>query len=282
MESDSARVPLLDKPITNRDSSSYKSKHQIIPEPFYITYICCCCSDKNNLTTFEYTSFQTLLSQCIIPFNTNNPEHQDKLSTLFTLAQTELIKHKPQFQHEEQGVLWKEFGFQTNIPANDFRGGGLKSLECMIHFSNNHSQELGEMFNTEFFSFGVIMIKMCFKMRMFFRLFDKDDLNKQIQIQQNGDAMCNRKELKRFCEGLIMDKDFFYKIVNMGLLITWKKYVQRFEIDKGVLNILKIDVIVKEVVNIVKEVFQDRNDYESIYHALVKKYNDINIHNKYI
>ena len=275
MESDSARVPLLDKPSTTNDNTP--SKHQIIPEPFYITYLCCCCSDKqNNLTTTEYDSFQTLLSQCLIPFSTSNPRHQDKLSTLFTLAQPRLIKHKPQFQQEEQGTLWKEFGFQTNIPSNDFRGGGLKSLECMIHFSKNYPNELGEMFNTEFFSFAIIMIKMCFKMRTVFRLFDVDDLNKQIQMQKNGEYLCDRKELKRFCKALSVDNEFFYKVVNMGMLITWKMYVQRIDIDKGELNILKIDVIVNEVVNIVKEVFDNESDCERIQEALVKKYNDIN------
>lgn len=277
MESDSTRIPLLDKPSTNADNT--QSKHQIIPEPFYITYLCCCCSDKqNNLTITEYTSFQTLLSQCIIPFNTTNPQHQDKLSTLFTLAQPQLIKHKPQFQQEEQGTLWKEFGFQTNIPSNDFRGGGLKSLECMIHFSKNYPNELGEMFNTDFFSFAIIMIKMCFKMRTVFRLFDVDDLNKQIQIQNNEEDLCNRKELKRFCKALSEDNEFFYKVVNMGMLIMWKIYVQRIDVNKGELNILKIDVIVNEVVNVIKEVFDNESDCERIQEALVKKYNDINIH----
>jgi hypothetical protein len=277
MESDSARIPLLDKPSTNADNT--QSKHQIIPEPFYITYLCCCCSDKqNNLTTTEYTSFQTLLSQCLVPFNTTDTEHQNKLSTLFTLAQPQLIKHKPQFQQEEQGTLWKEFGFQTNIPSNDFRGGGLKSLECMIHFSKNYPNELGEMFNTEFFSFAIIMIKMCFKIRTVFRLFNVDDLNKQIQIQNNEEDLCNRKELKRFCKALSDDNEFFYKVVNMGMLITWKMYVQRIDVNKGELNILKIDVIVNEVVNVIKEVFDNESDCERIQEALVKKYNDINIH----
>lgn len=276
MEPDSARVPLLEKPFDDLDLLSI-SKTQIIPEPFYITYICCCCSDKSDLTTLEYTSFESLVSRCNISFDSSNSEHRDKLSTFLALARAELIKHKPQFQSEEQGLLWKEFGFQTNSPENDFRGGGLMSLECMIHFGKSYSQELGEMFNTEFFCFAIIVIKLCFKMRLLFRLFDKEDLNKQIQLQKNNN-MCNRRELKRFCNSLIKEKGFFYKIVDYGLLITWKKYVQRLEIEKGVLNILKIDGIVDEAVNAVKEAFQEHKDHESIQNALIKQHNDINIH----
>lgn len=268
MKSDSTILSLLET--DNASIKDLPSKHQVIPKNCFQTYICCCCNNSNDLTQHEYTSYKNLVTHCNILFDINNDEHKTKLNTFHTYAKAELIKHKPQLETEESGVLWKDFGFQSEIPENDFRGGGVMSLDCMINFSNDFSKEIGEMFNTECFCFAIIAIKLCFFLRVYFMLFDKDEMERQkksVKINISG-----RKEMKRFCNGLSKDDNFFYEIFNWVMLITWKMYKERFEHGKGVLNMLKVDPIINEVIGLVEKVFGEESDEYQIKEKLRKVY----------
>ena len=267
MKTDSTLVSLLQP--DNIPTHDSKSKEQVIPANCFSTYICCCCV-SNDLTTHEYNSFTTLVHHCNVSFDITNAEHKAKLSTFFTYAQTELLKHKLQLQDEQKGVLWKEFGFQSEIPENDFRGGGVMSLDCMIRFSNDFSKEIGEMFNTECFCFAIIAIKLCFMLRVYFRLFDNDEMERQKKSVKID--ICGRKEMKRFCNGLCRDDNFFYEVFNWIMLITWKIYKERFEDGQGVLNMLKVDPIVHQVIGLVGKVFGEESDGDKIKARLRKEY----------
>lgn len=145
------------------------------------------------------------------------------------------------------------------------------SLECMLHFHKEHAKELGEMFNTEYFCFAVIMIKICFNVRLMFWLFSKEEMEKQVQV--NEIKGCGRKEMKKFCKGLFREEEFFYNVVDMGMLMVWKKYKERFEGGKGVLNMLKVDPIVREMVEGVGKAFKEERDYGKVKERLIKEYN---------
>jgi hypothetical protein len=66
------------------------------------------------------------------PYNKEDTNHEAKLIKLWKVANPSILLEN------RVSKQWKILGFQGTDPATDFRGGGLFSLECMIHFGENH------------------------------------------------------------------------------------------------------------------------------------------------
>lgn len=157
MEDDEALELLIPK--TQTQQTNCISTIQIIPLPCLIRYFCCCIN-HHLMTRDEYGLFISLQHQTRIKYNKSLQEHEDKLNK-FNEECRQLLPEK-QMQNE---VLWKSYGFQTNEPRNDFRDGGIHSLDFMFYFIEEHQNEAKELFLIEQFGFATTAIEVTFKLR---------------------------------------------------------------------------------------------------------------------
>ena len=112
----------------------------------------------------------------------------------------------------------------------------------MNYFMRNYNNEVKEMIKLNYFSFGVVCIRITFLVRLFLFLSKKQDIkNQQLTNKIEG---CSRKELKAFVYYLSNDNIILLDILSSILIFIKQKYIQEMDENKKELNFLLIDPII--------------------------------------
>lgn len=94
-----------------------------------------------HLSAVQIERLEQLRAYISVPYDGNNPEHQEGLRKLWKLA----------FPHLPCTVLktaqWKEMGWQGDDPGTDFRGAGLYGLENLIYLGDKHPDTFQKLMN---------------------------------------------------------------------------------------------------------------------------------------
>lgn len=159
MEDDEVHEFLIQKPTVQQSNNI--SSVQIIPLTCIDRYLCCCINHYL-ITKEEYSLFISIQQQTRIKYSKSNQVHESKLNRFNEECKKLLHETRSNSKNE---VLWKLYGFQTNEPRNDFRDGGIHSLDFMTYFIEEHSSEAKELFQIEQFSFATSAIEVTFKLR---------------------------------------------------------------------------------------------------------------------
>ena len=207
---------------------------QIIEKSLLDKYLCCCCDSAYDLTIKEYNLFEKLKNETIILYDETNKEHEQNLN--------ELLEHgKEIYENYTDIEIWKKLGFQSNNPRTDFRAGGIYSV-FMNYFMRNFNSEIQQILKLNYFSFGLVCIKLTFLVRLFLFLSNNSEIkNQQITNKING---CSRKQLKSFTKLLCNDNIIFLDILSYLLIFIKQKFMIEMDDEKKELNVLLIDPII--------------------------------------
>ena len=239
---------------------------QILPKEFK-EKICCCCVDYN-ITKNEFNSFIKLKIETNVPYDEKNSEHEKTL-TSFLETSKNIYKDIIDFDSISEEEKWKIFGFQSENPRTDFRGGGFYSLKFMNYFVNHFEDDAKFLFNQTYFLFAVVCIRITFLLRLNLYLFPK----KEIKIQQitNKISSCSRKEIKNFCRCLEKDEFIFLDILSYCLIFIKKKFFRDLRNEQNEKNFLLIDPIINLSISILNTTLNENNNRENLIEEL--KYN---------
>ena len=208
---------------------------QIIEKSLLDKYLCCCCDSAYDLTIKEYNLFEKLKNETIILYDETNKEHEQNLN--------ELLEHgKEIYENYTDIEIWKKLGFQSNNPRTDFRAGGIYSVLFMNYFMRNFNSEIQQILKLNYFSFGLVCIKLTFLVRLFLFLSNNSEIkNQQITNKING---CSRKQLNSFTKLLCNDNIIFLDILSYLLIFIKQKFMIEMDDEKKELNVLLIDPII--------------------------------------
>ena len=224
--------------IKNYNKQDKISPIQIIDKNIIDKYLCCCCDSKYDLTIDEYNKFEKLKNETIILYDESNQEHEKSLNELLDHGKDIISKN----DIKEEKDYWKILGFQSHNPRTDFRAGGIYSVLFMNYFMRNYNNEVKEMIKLNYFSFGVVCIRITFLVRLFLFLSKKEEVkNQQLTNKIEG---CSRKELKAFVYYLSNDNIILLDILSSILIFIKQKYIQEMDENKKELNFLLIDPII--------------------------------------
>ena len=224
--------------IKNYNKQDKISPIQIIDKNIIDKYLCCCCDSKYDLTIDEYNKFEKLKNETIILYDESNQEHEKSLNELLDHGKDIISKN----DIKEEKDYWKILGFQSHNPRTDFRAGGIYSVLFMNYFMRNYNNEVKEMIKLNYFSFGVVCIRITFLVRLYLFLSKKEEVkNQQLTNKIEG---CSRKELKAFVYYLSNDNIILLDILSSILIFIKQKYIQEMDENKKELNFLLIDPII--------------------------------------
>eukprot|EP01062_Namystynia_karyoxenos_P067653 TRINITY_DN61676_c0_g1_i1.p1 TRINITY_DN61676_c0_g1~~TRINITY_DN61676_c0_g1_i1.p1 ORF type:complete len:266 (+),score=98.83 TRINITY_DN61676_c0_g1_i1:78-800(+) len=105
------------------------------------------CSGSRLPSDEEREGLENALRLAATPVDEADPEHLELLRTLWHAMRT-VDPPPPEAELEEFTVdsyEWKRFGFQAPRPVTDFRGGGLLSLQLMVHCAQRRPQTMGHI-----------------------------------------------------------------------------------------------------------------------------------------
>ena len=241
------------------------SKNQIIPKSCFMKYFCCCIS-SNDLTNREMNRYLKLKKNCIEQYDKENPSHEELLTKFYNYGKEVYDKEGIKEQGDK---LWRVFGFQTENPRQDFRGGGLFSLKFMLYYVQNKETESSQMFNTHLFSFALVCIRLTFLSRIMLRLVNDDEI--ETQAKTNKITLCNNKQLKHFCIGITKDEFFYYDLLAQMVFFVFTMYRSQYEEAKKEMNILLIDPLIKNAITSLYNALQDGNSENSIKECLKRE-----------
>ena len=133
-EKESSKERLIDKIRINT-----KSEEQILSKEFEENILCCCFD--YDLTVSEFKAFNELKKKVIGLYDNQNSEHEKNLQELLNKTRELLnndnsseitqitTKENNDENINENEKMWRKIGFQTGEPRNDFRAGGIFSLD---------------------------------------------------------------------------------------------------------------------------------------------------------
>ena len=224
--------------IKNYNKQDKISPIQIIDKNIIDKYLCCCCDSKYDLTIDEYNKFEKLKNETIILYDESNQEHEKSLNELLDHGKDIISKN----DIKEEKDYWKILGFQSHNPRTDFRAGGIYSVLFMNYFMRNNNNEVKEMIKLNYFSFGVVSIRITFLVRLYLFLSKKEEVkNQQLTNKIEG---CSRKQLKAFVNVLSEDNLILLDILSYILIFIKQKYMKEMDENKKELNFLLIDPII--------------------------------------
>ncbi|GMI88780.1 hypothetical protein like AT3G03610 [Hibiscus trionum] len=93
------------------------------------------------LSPLQKERLKKLQKRLQVPFDGSQPEHQDALWQLWSLAYPN--RELPSLKSE----LWKDMGWQGTDPSTDFRGGGFITLENLIFFAKTYPESFQSLLN---------------------------------------------------------------------------------------------------------------------------------------
>ena len=222
--------------IQNKIRNNLISGEQIIPKAFE-EKLCCCCINYD-LTVSEYKSFNSLKKKVIPSYNAQNEEHEKTLKELFNktkellnndnnISSSEIteITTKENSNEDENEKIWRKIGFQTKEPRNDFRGGGIYSLDLMIYFIKNFEKDYLNIINEDYFTFALTCIRVSYLIRTYLYLLTSEEIRINSKFQRG--IFANRKQLKYFCYFLIDNDNLLNDICCTSIISIFQKFKER-------------------------------------------------------
>ena len=265
-ENDSSKEALIENiNIKNQVRNNVLSGQQIIPKELFENILCCCIN--YDLTVSEYKSFILLKKKVIPSYNEKNPEHEKTLKKLLNRTKellnddsnqseiTEITTEKDNTNENEKDVkLWRKIGFQTKEPRNDFRAGGIYSLDLMIYFIKNYEKDYISIIKEEYFTFALTFIRVSYLIRSFLYLLTDEEIRINLKFQRG--ILANRKQLKYFCYFLLDNDNLLNDICCICVLSVFQKFKQQKTGQKEI-NYLIIEPIIQNSVECLKNSLND-------------------------
>ena len=226
-----------------------KSEEQILPKGTEENLLCCCIN--YDVTVSEYKSFNDLKKKVIISYSNQNPEHEKSLQDLFNktkeLLNNDNLSESTQIttkeNNDENEKIWRKIGFQTGEPRNDFRAGGIFSLDFMLYFIKNHEKDYINILNEEYFTFALTCIRVSYLVRTYLFLLTNDEIRINLKFQKG--ILANRKQIKYFCYFLFDNNNLLLDICCECLLSIFQKYREQKSGTKKEGNYLIIEPIIQ-------------------------------------
>lgn len=251
--------------IQNKIRNNLISGDQIIPKAFE-EKLCCCCINYD-LTVSEYKSFNSLKKKVIPSYNPQNEEHEKTLKELFNktkellnndnnISSSEIteITTKESSNEDENEKIWRKIGFQTKEPRNDFRGGGIYSLDLMIYFIKNFEKDYLNIINEDYFTFALTCIRVSYLIRTYLYLLTSEEIRINSKFQRG--IFANRKQLKYFCYFLIDNDNLLNDICCTSIISIFQKFKERKTGQKEK-NYLIIEPIIQNSVQCLQNSLND-------------------------
>ena len=251
--------------IQNKIRNNLISGEQIIPKAFE-EKLCCCCINYD-LTVSEYKSFNSLKKKVIPSYNAQNEEHEKTLKELFNktkellnndnnISSTEIteITTKESSNEDENEKIWRKIGFQTKEPRNDFRGGGIYSLDLMIYFIKNFEKDYLNIINEDYFTFALTCIRVSYLIRTYLYLLTSEEIRINSKFQRG--IFANRKQLKYFCYFLIDNDNLLNDICCTSIISIFQKFKEQKTGQKEK-NYLIIEPIIQNSVQCLQNSLND-------------------------
>ena len=279
-EKESSKEKLIENiNIRNQVRNNLISREQILPDTLEET-ICCCCISYD-LTVQEYKLFNLLKKKVIQSYNAQNPEHEKTLKDLFNKTKellnndnnsseiTEITTKESNNENKDEEKIWRKIGFQTKEPRNDFRAGGIYSLDLMIYFINNYEKDYINIINEEYFTFALACIRVSYLIRNFLYLLTYDEIRINSKFQRN--IIANRKQLKYFCYFLFDNSNLLNDICCICILSIFQKFKEKKTGQKEK-NYLIIEPIIQNSVQCLQNSFNDARLNEDFISHLKQSY----------
>ena len=251
--------------IQNKIRNNLISGEQIIPKAFE-EKLCCCCINYD-LTVSEYKSFNSLKKKVIPSYNAQNEEHEKTLKELFNktkellnndnnISSSEIteITTKESSNEDENEKVWRKIGFQTKEPRNDFRGGGIYSLDLMIYFIKNFEKDYLNIINEDYFTFALTCIRVSYLIRTYLYLLTSEEIRINSKFQRG--IFANRKQLKYFCYFLIDNDNLLNDICCTSIISIFQKFKEQKTGQKEK-NYLIIEPIIQNSVQCLQNSLND-------------------------
>ena len=251
--------------IQNKIRNNLISGDQIIPKAFE-EKLCCCCINYD-LTVSEYKSFNSLKKKVIPSYNAQNEEHEKTLKELFNktkellnndnnISSSEIteITTKESSNEDENEKIWRKIGFQTKEPRNDFRGGGIYSLDLMIYFIKNFEKDYLNIINEDYFTFALTCIRVSYLIRTYLYLLTSEEIRINSKFQRG--IFANRKQLKYFCYFLIDNDNLLNDICCTSIISIFQKFKEQKTGQKEK-NYLIIEPIIQNSVQCLQNSLND-------------------------
>jgi len=251
--------------IQNKIRNNLISGEQIIPKAFE-EKLCCCCINYD-LTVSEYKSFNSLKKKVIPSYNAQNEEHEKTLKELFNktkellnndnnISSSEIteITIKESSNEDENEKIWRKIGFQTKEPRNDFRGGGIYSLDLMIYFIKNFEKDYLNIINEDYFTFALTCIRVSYLIRTYLYLLTSEEIRINSKFQRG--IFANRKQLKYFCYFLIDNDNLLNDICCTSIISIFQKFKEQKTGQKEK-NYLIIEPIIQNSVQCLQNSLND-------------------------
>jgi len=238
-----------------------KSEEQILSKSFEENILCCCFD--YDLTVSEFKSFNDLKKKVISSYDNQNPEHEKILQELFNktkellnndnISETTQIttKENTDENNNENEKIWRKIGFQTGEPRNDFRAGGIFSLEFMIYFMKNYEKDFLNILNEEYFTFALTCIRISYLVRTYLFLLTNEEIRINLKYQKG--ILATRKQLKYFCYFLFDDDNLLFNICSECLISIFQKFTDKKNTGKKEANYLIIEPIIQNSIQCLKD-----------------------------
>lgn len=192
-----------------------------------------CFADQKDLklTKQNLKLFYSLVSESDILFSSENNEHVKILAEVYRLT----FKFEPKDAEELlNSNFWRDFGFQTNKPETDFRGGGLLSLKAMQYMAEYEPDFVASALNfmkvTDSYLHACVVITVVFQLKNFlhFGLFSA------YHEKYDAEKACSRQTLKFMldledCKHVGIYLKNFFKLVTaitQRIMGFWKKSIE--------------------------------------------------------
>jgi hypothetical protein len=246
------------------------SEEQILPKSTEEKILCCCLN--YDLTYSEYKSFDTLKKKVIHAYNNKNEEHEKILQDLFNRTKEILNKDNNSSEitqistkeseneknsNKEEEKIWRKIGFQTSEPRNDFRAGGIYSLELMIYFIKSYEQNYIEILNEEFFTFALTCIRVSYLVRTYLYLLTSEEI--RINLKFKKGILATRKQLKNFCYFLFDNDNLLSDICCITIQSIFQKFKEKKVVGQKEVNYLIIEPIIQSSIQCLQNALNNVN-----------------------
>jgi hypothetical protein len=256
-ESSKEKLIVNNKQVRN----NFVSEEQIIEKSPEEKILCCCIN--YDLTISEYKSFNILKKKVISSYNPQNEEHEKLLQELLNKTKnilnnndnniseiTQITTNENSIDNKEDEKIWRKIGFQTGQPRNDFRAGGIYSLELMLYFINKYEKDFIDILNEEYFTFALSSIRISYLIRTYLYLLTNEEI--RINLKFKKDILATRKELKYFCYCLFDNENLLSDICSICLLSIFQKFKEQMKSGQKEINYLIIEPIIHDSIQCLK------------------------------
>ena len=255
-EKESSKERLIDKIRINT-----KSEEQILSKEFEENILCCCFD--YDLTVSEFKAFNELKKKVIGLYDNQNSEHEKNLQELLNKTRELLnndnsseitqitTKENNDENINENEKMWRKIGFQTGEPRNDFRAGGIFSLDFMIYFMKNYEKDYINILNEEYFTYALTCIRISYLVRTYLFLLTNEEI--RFNLKNKKGILATRKQLKYFCYFLFDNDNLLFNICSECLLSIFLKFKEKKDIGKKEANYLIIEPIIQNSIQCLKD-----------------------------